>query len=846
MGIEKKVFKDSVLNKGIDKMSVSFQVGDIVQYGNEKKEYKVRKTEWKTDSLTWESYQCVQTTPEHEAYPFGFKAVHLKLKNRPQKENVENIMMEDSKVETLKQTKITKVIKQLEKDMGHPIWRPIKVMYDSKENKVATLDLNKLDPKTGQPYCCERNNMTIEGLQKERDEKGWLIERLNKEWNTMSIYLKHIPKLFVIDFDTKELQGCKLKDYCDENQVGYTETKKGFHYYVMIPDIGKFSDQQKVGIQEEYEIDLIKKNNIWETNDRMFHGEIKTIKWEELKPFFNIKKMNFEGSPPVSPMSSDSETIEDDEVDDEVDDEWKDVVIETGVLPTCDKDEFIKHLQSFKPRYDYHSWLVVGMICYNNFEGREEGLKLWNQYSRDDEDGYKGIKDLKNKWETFNGDGKKISYKQFLRWNAEDFPPKNKFEGWYRQGIFMEEMNKICMYYTPTGDILYFSNGIYTRTKSNIACNFYGKYSFKLEEDDKNLTNPFKLWFSNIDRKDVDRIVFNPKGDCAFNEFNIWKGFDYKKTGEGNPEKIQKWLDHIKHIWADDDEDTYEYILNWFARILQQPWKKNNICLVLHSIEGVGKSFILDMIGKIIGKDYYYSTSSLKHILGDFNGDAEAKILVNLNETTWGGDKKMVGAFKEFITDNTIVINKKGIQSYTIQNYANTIITTNEDWIIAVNGQDRRFNLRECKNVKYENEYYEEILKTDLQELANFLYSRDITQYDPKKFEKSELHKEQVERNMDTVETFWRNAIEGEFSLGNWRYDCEMEEWTDKSELYNRYKMKTSGTHSNVVNQVVFWKKTRKIIPSLELRKANSKRKACYKLPLLEVAEKDWNTYMGS
>ena len=36
--------------------------------------------------------------------------------------------------------------------------------------------------------------------------------------------------MYVIDFDTKELDGCELKDWLDKREVGYTETKKGYHY----------------------------------------------------------------------------------------------------------------------------------------------------------------------------------------------------------------------------------------------------------------------------------------------------------------------------------------------------------------------------------------------------------------------------------------------------------------------------------------------------------------------------------------------------------------------------------------------------------------------------------------
>tara|TARA_R110000824_G_scaffold3860_1_gene18492 strand:+ start:3069 stop:5246 length:2178 start_codon:yes stop_codon:yes gene_type:complete len=710
---------------------------------------------------------------------------------------------------------IVDFVEKIENDCKKPIFRYIQVnVYDGKKDPVGT----------------EKNNMTPQDISKNRG---------NSNHNSVSIYLKHIPDLYVVDFDTKDNKDNDFYKLLNNDNIAMTETNKGSHYYIKIKNMPVFTNQQKILVDKDIDCDLLKTNNCWETKNRIINGTIKSYEWDNIKQYFNIKKLGID-SLPVSPVNTPDNSDEDSYTY-----EWVDTP-----LPLCNEADFKKHIESFKQRYEYNDWLKVGIICYNNFNGSKKGLDFWNSYSKHDEENYEGKKKLNEKYITFNSDGKKLSYKQFIRWNIQDYPVKNKYEGWYKQGIFIEEMNKICMYYTITGDILYFNGRQFIRTKTGIAKTYYKKYNFDVEIDDKtNNFNPFDLWISNIDRKCVDEIVFNPKDNCRANQFNIWKGFEYKKTGNCDESKIKKWLEHIKTIWADDDEDAYNYILSWFARILQAPYNKNNICLVLHSVEGVGKTLILDMIGEIIGQNYYYSTSSLKHILGDFNGDAEGKILVNLNETNWGGDKKMVGAFKEFITDSSIVINKKGLQSYTISNYANTIITTNEDWIIAINGQDRRFNLRECKNEKYDKSYYKEIAQTDIQEIANFLYNRDISQYDSRVFIKSDLHREQVEMNMNSIELFWGKVINNEIDelYNNW-FDVEEEEeeWRSKSHLYEKYTESIIADHQHTMTDSAFWRKLRKICPSIQYKNAHRSSKATFKYPTLEIATKEWTKYIGN
>ena len=526
---------------------------------------------------------------------------------------------------------------------------------------------------------------------------------------------------------------------------------------------------------------------------------------------------------------------------------FKEIKVET---PKCSEEEFRNHIKSFKPRYKYDEWLNIGIICYNNFDGSDIGLNIWNEYSKDDDENYCGKKELRKKYLSFNQKSQnKLSYKQFIRWHEEDFPCKNRFESWYKQGldVFIENCNKEMMYYSQTSDIIYFNNsGDFLLNKHEKASKYYAKYTFYVTDNQKRIEiNPFNVWYKNIDRRDVDEIVFDPSKNHNNDQFNIWKDYEYQPTGAPDLSKIQHWLDHIKEILADGDEERYEYILNWFAQFIQNPHKKNNVCLVFHSIEGVGKTVIVDKIGEIMGHQYYYRCSKLKNILGDFNSKAEGRILVNLNETTWGGDKKMTGAFKEFITDNTISITKKGKEPYEINNFANTVITTNEEWIIDIKSDSRRFNLMECSEKLYNADYYKKLAEVDPQEVANFLYNRDLTGYNPRNYKKSALYQEQLEINFDSVETFLKNLYEEELVVGDLvesipGVKINDEGWINKKDFYDFYRYNVSGSFEKVFNNVGFWKKYNKILPSTEYGQFNRVRKIKFDLMKFKTDYKNY------
>eukprot|EP01043_Picozoa_sp_COSAG02_P065467 COSAG02_NODE_9889_length_2082_cov_2.625315_1_plen_88_part_10 len=69
-----------------------------------------------------------------------------------------------------------------------PCYRRIQVSVDSNGKKVQK---------------GERNNLTQVQIDADPGRGTWL-----------SIALKHCPNLYVIDFDTPELDGCSLYEYC--------------------------------------------------------------------------------------------------------------------------------------------------------------------------------------------------------------------------------------------------------------------------------------------------------------------------------------------------------------------------------------------------------------------------------------------------------------------------------------------------------------------------------------------------------------------------------------------------------------------------------------------------------
>ena len=64
-----------------------------------------------------------------------------------------------------------------------------------------------------------------------------------------------------------------------------------------------------------------------------------------------------------------------------------------------------------------------------------------------------------------------------------------------------------------------------------------------------------------------------------------------------------------------------------------------SVVLCLKSKQGAGKGVVFDALSRIIGDAHYAQVSNANNVFGDFNGTLEAKILTDLDEAFWGGDK---------------------------------------------------------------------------------------------------------------------------------------------------------------------------------------------------------------
>lgn len=259
----------------------------------------------------------------------------------------------------------------------------------------------------------------------------------------------------------------------------------------------------------------------------------------------------------------------------------------------------------------------------------------------------------------------------------------------------------------------------------------------------------FERWFNSPKAISFEGITYKPNADkCVDGHLNMWRKSDLEPI-KGN--KHQHYLDFLKEVIANDNEDDFNYLVNWLAHMVQKPEVLPKAAIVLHGKQGTGKGTFTEVIEYLVGKRNYASDVRTKDLMGSFNSAVLNKICVNVNEATFSGNHEQVENMKKYITEREIIGEQKGREAVHYPNYARYVISTNNVKWGHLDSDDRRFMIYEPSDKYKSNAEYYDAIRNDLYEngginnLLDHLMNVDISAFDTRRFPA------QRERGLDTL-----------------------------------------------------------------------------------------------
>jgi hypothetical protein len=176
--------------------------------------------------------------------------------------------------------------------------------------------------------------------------------------------------------------------------------------------------------------------------------------------------------------------------------------------------------------------------------------------------------------------------------------------------------------------------------------------------------------------------------------------------------RCELFLEFINKVICAGDEEATNWLLDYSAHLFQRPWEPPEVAILLRGRQGVGKSMFVESLGEILG-NYFLAITQTKHLVGCFNVHLQDKLLVFAEEASFAGDRSYAGILKTLITQTTMAVEPKGVNVFAAKKYFRLFMASNENWMVPVDIDDRRYFVLDVSPVRQNDHAYFEALKEE-------------------------------------------------------------------------------------------------------------------------------------
>ena len=211
---------------------------------------------------------------------------------------------------------------------------------------------------------------------------------------------------------------------------------------------------------------------------------------------------------------------------------------------------------------------------------------------------------------------------------------------------------------------------------------------------------------SHPKRRQYDKIDFLPGKSTPAGTFNLWKGFAVEPIGSLGD--IPKFHELLEDVICSDNDSWSKYLWSWLAHIIQKPYEKPGVAIVLRSDrQGVGKSVFSRYIGSLLGS-HSKTVTTQRHLHGNFNAHLKKCLFLLGEEVLWGGDRSAEAKLKDMITEPPTICEFKGKESFQLKSFVRIMLLTNSEWAAPVSLRDRRYFVLDTSESKANDHFFSE------------------------------------------------------------------------------------------------------------------------------------------
>ncbi|MEG3169911.1 DUF5906 domain-containing protein [Sphingomonas sp. LB3N6] len=361
------------------------------------------------------------------------------------------------------------------------------------------------------------------------------------------------------------------------------------------------------------------------------------------------------------------------------------------------------------------------------------------------------------------------------------------------------------------------------------------------------------LWMRHPSRQMYENgIVFAP-GGTPDGALNLWKGWAVEPDSAAS---CELFLDHVREVVCRGNSDHAAYVFGWMAHLVQKPEEKPGVALILRGLKGTGKDTIGEYLAAMIGRRHVPTVSDPRHITGNFNRHLESALLLHVQEGIWAGSHQAESQLKYLVTSEMVQIERKGIDSLSLDSFMRILITSNADWTVPASFDERRWAVFDVSDKHADDHVYFAPLRAERENggpaaLLAWLQSYDLTNFNVRAAPQTTGLVGQKLASLRGMEKWWHEL------LGVGELDCRNgygDDWTAggitvlRTALRGEYAswIKERKFEGEPVGERRFGELLRKMVPGLTDKRGtqNSLRVYEYQLPDLHVCRQQFEGYI--
>lgn len=219
--------------------------------------------------------------------------------------------------------------------------------------------------------------------------------------------------------------------------------------------------------------------------------------------------------------------------------------------------------------------------------------------------------------------------------------------------------------------------------------------------------------------------------------FNKWTDNPVPNTGAVGDDGITPWLDHLAFLF--ENEDDRNYLLDYFAHVVQRRGHKIRWAPIIIGNQGVGKDLMLRPIVFGLGRNTNVATIRPERLMGQFIDfwEKELVIVEEISRTDRTDVYERMKAVISGTASDTVTIERKFEQPYEVPNTVNFVFFSNHSDALNLSADDRRFFVIHSYAEPKGSDYYEALNKEFYErdhgwaKVFQWLKQRDISAFSP-------------------------------------------------------------------------------------------------------------------